>query len=203
MQKSNQIQWGGLAGMVGGFLWALTPLREPLLGGEFPEHPVFRPYNIALLGITILLTLGLLAVHWQYKGRYGRVGTVGAGIVLIGYLLLFVGCLPAAVLSAERQRDVIMVGQDLSFLGGFIAGIGAIVFGIALRRASRASRLAATLLMISLPIGLLAAILISAAGFEDIAGLPWTILYGSAWFILGQQLIATRSMPSEQRTAPS
>ncbi len=62
MQRSNQMQWGGLAAMGGGFLWALTPLREPLLGGEFPEHPVFRPYNIVLLGITILLTMGLLAV---------------------------------------------------------------------------------------------------------------------------------------------
>ncbi len=30
------IRRGGLAGMAGGALWALTPLRQPLLGGGFP-----------------------------------------------------------------------------------------------------------------------------------------------------------------------
>ncbi len=54
--------------MVGGALWAITPLREPLLGGRLPEHPVFRPYNFLLLLIAILLIAGLLASRSRYKG---------------------------------------------------------------------------------------------------------------------------------------
>ena len=52
------IRRGGLAGMVGGALWALTPLREPLLGGRFPEDPFFRPYNLVLLAIPDLVPPG-------------------------------------------------------------------------------------------------------------------------------------------------
>jgi hypothetical protein len=57
--------------MVGGALWALTPLREPLLGGRFPEDPVFRPYNLFLLVIVALLVAGLLALRARYGGATG------------------------------------------------------------------------------------------------------------------------------------
>lgn len=188
MQASNRIQWAALASMVGGVLWAVTPLREPLLGGEFPEHPVFRPYNIALVVITVLLSVGLLAMHRHYKGRYGRLGTVGVTVVLVGYVLLFVGSLLGVVLSPNGLRDLIMVGQDLGFLGALVAGVGALLIGIALWRAHAGSRLAALLLMIALPLGFVGVMLLAAAGLEDIAGLPLTVLYGSAWFIMGWHL---------------
>ena len=68
---SGLVKWGGLASVVGGALWAVTPLREPTLGGRFPGHPVFRPYNLLLVVIAVLLTVGLLALHNRYKGRYG------------------------------------------------------------------------------------------------------------------------------------
>ena len=55
MGVSNLIRWAALGAMVGGALWALTPLREPLLGGELSGHPVFRPYNLVLLVIAVLL----------------------------------------------------------------------------------------------------------------------------------------------------
>lgn len=62
---------GGLRTVVGGALWTITPLREPLLGGRFPGHPVFRPYNFVLLVIAVLLIVDPLASHYRYKGRYG------------------------------------------------------------------------------------------------------------------------------------
>ncbi len=175
-QTSKRIERGGLASMIGGVLWALTPLREPMLGGEFREHPVFRPYKFALLVIAVLLTVGLLAVHIQCKGRYGRLGIVGIVIVLVEYALLADGSLPAVMLSGFR--DLIMVGQDLGCLSALVAGVGAILLGIALWRVQGVSRLAALLFMIALPLGLVGVMLISAAGWEDIAGLPLTVLYG-------------------------
>ena len=198
MQSSNLSRWGGLASMVGGALWAVTPLREPMLGGRLPEHPVFRPYNMALVVIGVLLTVGLFAVHTQYKSRYGRRGRVGVAVVLVGYALMVVGSLPAALLSPNGLRDLIMVGQDLGFLGALVAGAGAILLGSALWRASAAARLAALLLIIALPIRLVGVMLISAAQLEDIAGLPLTVLYGSAWFVLGRQLWSRSSMAPGQ-----
>ncbi len=113
--------------MVGGVLWALTPLRQPLLGGRLPEHPVFRPYNLVLLVIVLLL-----ALHARYKGNYGRLGTAGVVVVFVGYTLVFLGSIPAVVLSPGGSRGLILAGQDLGFLGALVAGLGAALLGIAL-----------------------------------------------------------------------
>jgi hypothetical protein len=185
---SGLVKWGGLASVVGGALWAVTPLREPIVGGRFPGHPVFRPYNLLLLVIAVLLTVGLLALHNRYKGRYGRLGSVGVIVIVVGYALLFFGSIPAVFLSPDSLRGLKMAGQDLGFLGALVAGIGAVLLGIALLRARAASRLGVLLLIIALPAGFVGVILVSAVGLVDIAGLPLTVLYGGAWIILGGEL---------------
>ena len=195
---SSLITRGGLAGMVGGALWALTPLREPLLGGEFPEDPVFRPYNLYLIVVAVLLIAGLLALRARYRGSYGRLGTAGALVVFVGYALLFLGSVPAVVLSAEGLRGLIMAGQDLSFLGALVAGVGAVPLGIALWRTWSATRAGALLLVLALPVGFSGVILVSALGFVDIAGLPLTLLYGGAWIVLGAHLRSERGASARQ-----
>jgi hypothetical protein len=197
---SGLARWGGLAAIAGGVLWALTPLREPILGGRFPGHPVFRPYNLVLLIIGVLLMVGLLALYAQYRGRYGRLGTAGVVVIFVGYALIFIGSIPAVLLSADGLRGLIMAGQDLGFLGALIAGVGTIFLGIALWRVRAASRLAALLLIIALPVGFVGVILVSAVGFEDIAGLPLTVLYGGGWIILGSQLWSGTSTQDQQPT---
>lgn len=188
MSTSGFVRWGGLASMAGGVLWAITPLREPLLGGRFPEHPVFRPYNVVIVVIVVLLAVGLLALHNRNKGNYGRLGTVGVVIIFVGYALLFFGSLPAVLLSPDGLRGLIIAGQDLGFLGALVAGVGAILLGIALWKASAASRIGALLLIVALPVGFVGVILVSAVGLANIAGLPLTVLYGGAWTVLGGQL---------------
>ena len=199
MSSSIVMRWGGLAGMAGGALWALTPLREPVLGGGgLPGHPIFRPYNLVLLVIAALLVAGLLALHAQYRGSYGRLGTAGVVVILVGYALLFLGSVPAVLLSAEGSRPLIMAGQDLGFLGALIAGAGAILLGVALRRARVASRLGALLLVLALPVGIAGAILVSAVGFADIAGLALTVPYGGAWVVFGNQFRSPRRTAAGQ-----
>ena len=146
---SGLIRRGGLAGVVGGALWALTPLREPLLGGRFPEHPVFRPYNLVLLLVALLLAAGLLASHARYRGSYGRLGTVGVVVVFVGYAMLFLGSIPAVLLLPDGSRRLILAGQDLGFLGAFVAGVGAVLLGIALLRTRSAARAGALLLIVA------------------------------------------------------
>ena len=184
--------------MVGGTLWALTPLREPILGGRFPGDPVFRPYNLALLVIAVLLVVGLLDLHARYGGSYGRLGTAGVVVILIGYALLFLGSVPAVLLSPGGLRSLIMAGQDLGFLGALVAGVGAVLLGIALRRAGVASRMGALLLILALPVGIAGVVLISAVGLTDIAGLALTVPYGGAWVVFGNQLRSPRGTAAGQ-----
>jgi hypothetical protein len=191
MPSATFMRWGGLASMVGSALWALTPLRQPLLGGELPGHPVFQPYNLVLVIISVLLTLGLLALRSRYQHRYGRLGAVGDFTVLVGYALQLLGSLPALVLPADRLA-VVMAGQDLGFLGALVAGVGALPLGIALWRANVASRTGAVLLILALPVGFAGTLLISASGFAEVAGLPFTALYGGAWLLLGRDLWSQR-----------
>jgi O-antigen ligase len=109
-------------------------------------------------------------------------------VVFVGYALMFVGSLPAVVLSPDGSRELILAGQDLGFLGALVAGVGAIPLGIALWHTQSGSRAGALLLIISLPIGTVGTLLVSALGFADIAGLPLTVLYGGAWMSLGGHL---------------
>ena len=196
--SSSFIRRGGLAAMVGGVLWALTPLREPLLGGRYPGDPVFRPYNFVLLFIAVLLAVGLLAFHARYKQSYGRLGTVGVFVTFGGYALMFFGSLPAVLFSSEGLRGLVRVGQDLGFLGALVAGVGALLLGVALRQARAVLRGAALLLVISLPVGLVGTTVMATVGLEDSAGLPLTVLYGGAWAILGYHLWSEASTTVRQ-----
>jgi hypothetical protein len=186
------------AGMAGGALWALTPLRQPLLGGRFPEHPVFRPYNLALLVIAVLLAAGLLALRARHKESYGRLGKAGVVAVFVGYAMMFLGSVPAVLLSAEGSRGLILAGQDLGFLGALVAGLGAVPLGIALWRTRSAPWAGALLLIVALPVGLAGVIFVSAMGFVNIAGLPLTVLYGGAWIVLGGHLRSQGSATAEK-----
>lgn len=198
MSSSILIRWGGLASIVGGALWALTPLRETLFGGRAPEHPVFRPYNFVLVVIAVLLIAGLLALRNRYKGRYGRLGAAGVIVIFVGYAMIFFGSIPAVLLSPDGFRGLILAGQDLGFLGALVSGVGAILLGIALWRAGAASRLGALLLIIALPVGFVGVVLVAAIGFVDIAGLALTVPYGGAWVMLGSQLWSLRGTAAEQ-----
>ncbi len=191
--SSNVGRWGGLAAVVGGLLWAVTPLREPVLGGgRFPGHPVFRPYNLALIVIAVLLVAGLLALHERYGGRYGRLGTAGMVVTFAGYALVFFGSIPAVLFTQDGPLALIRTGQDLGFLGAMVSLVGALLLGVALWRARAGSRLGALLLIVALPVGLVGVVLLSGFGPEDTAGLPWTVLYGAAWVVLGNELLAQR-----------
>ena len=187
--SSNLGRWGGLAAVVGGALWAVTPLRESVLGGgRFPDHPAFRPYNLALIFIAMLLAVGLLALRERYGGDYGRLGTAGVVVTFVGYALLFFGSIPAVVFTQDGPLALIRIGQDLGFFGALVSLVGAFLLGMGPWRAGAASRLGALLLIVALPVGLVGVILLSGLGLEDTAGLPWTILYGAAWVVLGNQL---------------
>jgi heme/copper-type cytochrome/quinol oxidase subunit 1 len=205
MNPSNLIHWGGLAVMIGGPLWLATPLRDPVFGGgATPDHPVFRPYNAVVAVIAVLLIVGLASLHARYKGTYRRLGKTGAVVIFVGYMFLLAGSIPAVLLDPDGSSDVIRIGQDLGFLGALVAGAGAILLGVALWR-TQAPRLAALLLILTLPVGLAGVIVISSIGLVSVAGLAMTVPYGVAWMVLGHHLrssagdVAVAGIPGSER----
>jgi hypothetical protein len=187
--------------MVGGALWALTPLRQYVFGGgRFPGDPVFRPYNFVILIVAVLLTTGLVALHTRYKETYRRLGSAGVVVISVGYALLFVGSLAAVLFTSDGLRETILIGQDLGFFGTLIAGVGAILLGIALWRAGSVPRPGALLLIISIPVGLPGVIALQGVGLVDSAGLALTVQYGGAWIVLGHQLWAEKNAPARHHS---
>lgn len=72
-------RYAGIGGVVGGLLWALTPLRQPVFGaGRTPDEGVtfFRLYNLVLMLIAVLLTLALVRLRAELRDS-GRLFTLG------------------------------------------------------------------------------------------------------------------------------
>lgn len=185
----------GISAILGGVLWAVTPLRQPVFGaGRTPEEGelFFRAYNGLIVVVVVLLTAALLR-HRAPSGSGSRVRAVGWCTILVGHLMLLLGSLPALLLGGTA-RSLVMGAQDLGFLGALVAGLGALVLGAADLRRRAGPVLAAWLFVLTVPLGLLATVLLSVAGVpEDYLGLPLTVLYGGAWVVLGLQLSGRRA----------
>lgn len=173
---------------VGGAIWALTPLRSPIFGaGSEPDQGVliFRGYNLLVVAVVALMTLGLLVLRKQRRAGKSKTFAAGWWTVLAGHILLLAGSFPA-VLFGGQQRDIVMAAQDIGFLGAVVAAVGALPLGISALRHDYTSRPAAVLFIAALPMGVLGIVLLDGLGVpEDYLGLPLTVLYGGAWVALG------------------
>ena len=157
--------------IVGGALWAVTALRQPAFdAGRTPDEgeAFFRAYNLLVVAVSGLLSVALLQLrrHRRDDGRgdRNRAFTIGWWVVLAGHVLLLVGSLPAVALGGEF-RGLVMAAQDVGFLGAVIAAAGAVPLGAAAVGQRRTlPSLAAGLFIESLPIGLLAVMLLGAVG---------------------------------------
>ena len=186
------------SGVVGGNLWAVTPLRDLVLGaGSDPRDGVaaFRAYNLYVVVAVLLMAAALLALR---RGHTGAPPTssrlIAVGTVLTGHAMLAAGSL-LAVLLGGRSRELVMAGQDLGFLAAVLAAAGACALGVSGLRRGSLPRAAALLFAVALPLGVLGAVLLVVAGApDDLLGLPLTALYGGAFVALGiDQLTSGRA----------
>lgn len=172
--------------IVGGALWALTPLRQPIFdAGRSPDEGdlFFRGYNALIVVVAVLLTVALLRLRHEAAAR--PVLRVGWWTMLLGHLLILLGSLVGVVLGGWAP-DLVMPAQDLGFLGAVLATLGALVLGVACLRGGGVPRGPSVLFAMTLPVGVLGIVALEAVGVpEDYLGLPLTVLYGGAWLWLG------------------
>lgn len=187
MVRSPTARQAGLAGLLGGLLWAVTPLRQPIFGaGRTPAEgeTFFRAYNLVLVAIALALTVALLRLR-SSRAAGGRLFSTGWWVILAGHLLVLVGSVPAVIFGGAAG-PLVKGGQDLGFLGAVVAGLGAFLVGLAGVRRRADPTAAWWLLLLTLPLGVVLTVLLTAAGVpEDYLGLPLTVLYGGAWIVLG------------------
>ena len=185
--RSETSRHAGPAGVLGGLLWALTPLRQPIFGaGGAPDEGelAFRVYNLLLVAVFVLLTVALLRLRHSPLVS-DRLSVAGWWTVLVGHLGVIAGCLPAVLLGGAVE-GLVMRGQDLAFFGAMVAALGALLVGISAVRRRARPLIASWLLLLTLPAGLAVLALLDALGTpEDYLGLPLTVLYGAAWVVLG------------------
>lgn len=186
--------------VIGGTLWALTPLRQPIFnaGGHPSEGELFfRGYNAVGIIIVLLLTFALFQLGRQAPSPASWTFRIGWWIVLAGNAAMIAGSLPAIVLGGQAET-VVKAGQDAGFLGAMLAALGAILLGIAGLRQRPMPKPVAALFIAALPVGLLVSTLLGIIGVPEVyLGLPLTVLYGSAWTWLGVSW-ARQSQPQPQ-----
>ncbi len=194
MEHRNSTRTAAWAAVTGGAVWALTPLRDQLVGGggDPADGATFQLYNAVVVAAALLLSLALVHLLRQATPRR-RAVTVSAAVVLLGHALSVAGSVPA-VLLGSAAGDLVRAGQDLGFLGALLAAAAAVPLGIVGARRSVLPKSCAVLLALALPGGVLGAVLLAALGAPpDLLGLPLTLLYGGAYVAFGHALLSTRT----------
>ncbi len=182
-----------LSGLLGGVLMAITGLALLSVLNE-AEFVIVEPLGAVAM---ILLALALPALYVTERHWFGRLATVGFGLLSVGWIVATIA-LPVAI-----------YGPGVAFLafllGMLVAMIGALVFGGAMLRtdAITVSRRGAWLLVAALPIGVPFAIGFTTYVMGQGAD-PWAgpmLLYGLAWIIFGRALWERR--PEVPATEPA
>jgi hypothetical protein len=212
----DQLRSAGLAGLLGGALWALWPLGTEVFFSTTAQASAAQEmaalfYALLLLVPAALIAFGLVSLQRFHADTYGRLGGLGTA-VSVGALALMGGGV------AIEGIDIAFLGQTAlsdvahgGFLVGFLAlALGSIVLGIAIRRANRlaGARWMGPLLAVAIPAGIVAVIV-----KETIAPTPidsdlwfWIAIvsaYGLAWIVLGRRIRLTERSLDTIGSSPS
>lgn len=162
----ERMRLAGLAGIVGGVLWALWPVGTEFFFTDSVRTDIQAvaavAYALFPLLPAMLIMFELAGLH-QFHGRtYGRVGLLG--VTVSGGVL----ALMASGLAIERIDIFVSGGTSLSgiahgrfFLGFLVLLLGSIVLGVAVWRADRLlrARWLGLLLAVAIPAGIVMVIL--------------------------------------------
>ena len=167
MTSSDLIRWGGVLAMVGGVLWmvvfTLFALR-PSGPGVTPPYRSFEGLYLPNLVSVVLIVAGIVALHARLRILYGRLGTAGFIVALVGSAVLVVS-------GASWPWE--LIGAIALLLGSLLMGVAALVVNAPLRWGA-----------IALVVGSLAFFLYNT----ETARVWFALPYGVAWVIAGYLL---------------
>lgn len=185
MASQDVVRLGGLAGVLGGTLWALWYAGAYLAGSGG-----YEAYNRLMPAVLLLLAVGLLAFYAVQNARSrGWVGRAGLVVTLVGLLMMIVGNVAEFWVFTEEAYgpDSLRNSAWMAFgLGLLTVYVGTVLFGLGTLRAGELPRLGALLIMIWFPAGFVASGLLQLLGVpEGLAFSGMTGLQGAGWVVLG------------------
>jgi hypothetical protein len=177
----KRMSLAGLAGIVAG---ALIVIGATL--GELVSEYFWFLLAPAMLLIVFAL-VGFQSRQREQAGRLGKAGYVMGviGFAVLGVLFLVLGSLESIFgVDLEASEGLGVTVTEIVIIAAFFSLIlGTLLYGIATLRANVFPRIAAVLLLASLPVALV--IDIATGAFTDEALTPWGVYIGFPLFGLG------------------
>lgn len=197
MWTATRIRQAAIAAIVGGVAWMVTPWVDVFAGTPWAVAP--EPV------IAALMLVGVLAVHARYGGVYGRLGTAGVALTIVGFALvgigLAVGIWGYELFLGTAQPDWPGIPFLLGELGIYL---GLLLLGIGLYRAEVLSTSRALIFVAALPVAVGFIVLGSMLGSGTVAdGLMGFGLTGTAGLCLVVLGYTLRSATGETTTEVS
>lgn len=161
MTRAQVIQWGAIAGILGGVASTLEFIIFPM-NAKVAEALLLAAYVLAAVGL-----VGFHALHGARDGRLGRAGLYTAS--------------SGSLLSAGAMVFALVAGNDLDLMhtiGASLLIVGYVLYGVAVFRANVMARWCGVAFM-----------LVGPATFTLIGfGGSTTIVFGLFWIALGLAL---------------
>jgi hypothetical protein len=181
MLSSNLIRWGAIATMLAG---ALSIFMGVASSQSFVDIAWLS--NLVESARWGLLGVGLVGLY-LYLRRSSRFGWLGA----VGCYTLIVGCVPSTIV----YLGFIPSEAGVSYVAVPLQSVGSVLFGVGILRAGSLPRAGASLLIVSIPIFVVAAVASTGIGNS-----PWThwffvmgeVVFGSGCIVLGSRLRSHR-----------
>jgi hypothetical protein len=175
--SGNLIRWSGLAAMVGGALWVILFVLFASRSsgpGLTPPYRSFEGLSLPILLSLLLIVSGFVGVHIWRREVYGRFGTVGFVLAMVGAIV-----------------SVVSVGSwPLILIGSYALMIGSLLVG------------AATLVTNALPRWGPIALIVGSVAFllfnTETAAAWFALPYGVAWAAVGYLLWSGEHAATEQ-----
>ncbi|MDQ3507577.1 MAG: hypothetical protein M3494_06130 [Actinomycetota bacterium] len=209
--KEKLTRYGKPGAMLGGAMYIVAFVAAYLIYGMFAEttknnflgdHAFIHMIDTPMF---VLLALGAVGVFLSQKEYLGKIGKVGFGMTLFGFVLGIVGgaAIIAVGLAISDAATMGILDMVAHFFSHILYAIGSLVFGFALWRKGTLPKLGAVLMAVG-PIWLLA---MFVGGFGE--GGPFLLIAapvaatGLGWLLLGHGLRATESSPAPKTAEPA
>ena len=196
MTSSNWVRWSGLAGMVGGVVWALWYVGAYFVGWGGPasaQYGAYETYNSLMPAVLLLLLAGLAGAHALQRKHSGWLGGVGYILASTGLLVMIARNVAEFWILTEESYGTSSLRNSawMAFgLGLLTFYAGSVLFGVATLRAKILPRPGALLLLLWFPAGLLLSVIVqllsvpeelSFSGLSGLCGLGWAIVGYALW----------------------